>query len=68
LIEKEVQNEIYNISGNESFKNIEVVKKVLDLYFVGEKYNLEDYVDLSLKRIGQDKRYALNDNKIRNLS
>jgi len=34
---------------------------------VGEKYNLEDHVDLSLKRIGQDKRYALDDSKIRSL-
>ena len=26
-----------------------------------------DYVDLSYSRVGQDVRYALNDNKLRNL-
>ena len=31
------------------------------------RFDLSDYVDLSYSRVGQDVRYALNDDKLRNL-
>ena len=70
LIENGIKNSIYNISGPESFKNIEVVNKVLDLYFKNmpeQSNNYSQYLDTTIKRIGQDKRYAINDEKIKNL-
>jgi len=68
LIESEAKNEIFNISGNYEDQNINVVRKILKTYF--KKSNrglLQDYVDTSLTRLGQDVRYAIDDSKLRNL-
>ena len=67
LIENEVTNEIYNISGNYEEQNIEVVKKILQCYFIHDKYNVEDHLDLRFARPGQDVRYSIDDTKLRNL-
>jgi dTDP-glucose 4,6-dehydratase len=67
LIESEVTNEIYNISGNYEEQNIEVVKKILQCYFIHDKYNVEDHLDLRFARPGQDVRYSIDDTKLRNL-
>ena len=67
IIESGVQNEIFNICGGFEQSNLETIKKVLNLYNNGEKYNIDDFVDYSCSRQGQDIRYALNDNKLRAL-
>jgi dTDP-glucose 4,6-dehydratase len=61
-----VKNEIYNICGGFEQNNLETVKKICIL----DNKNLEEldnYIDFSYVRPGQDVRYALNDSKIRNL-
>jgi len=66
IIEAGVKNEIYNICGGYEQSNIDTVKKILKLQ-IGEDINLDDYLDFSYSRKGQDVRYALNDNKLRAL-
>ena len=66
LIEKGTQNEIYNVCGGFEQSNLDTVSKLVKLYH-GKKVNIEDYLDLSYSRQGQDVRYALNDNKLRDL-
>lgn len=65
LIDKEVKNEIYNISGNYETENIEIVKKVLKLV-TGED-DPTPYCNFSYSRNGQDVRYSLDDSKLRAL-
>tara|TARA_R110000803_G_scaffold109199_1_gene177568 strand:- start:5666 stop:6622 length:957 start_codon:yes stop_codon:yes gene_type:complete len=67
IIEAGVQDEIYNICGGFEQSNLETIKKVLILYTQSEDYILEDFVDFSYNRQGQDVRYALNDDKLRAL-
>jgi len=59
-------NEIYNVAGGFEQKNIETVLKVIDCYHESD-YKWEEHVDFSYSREGQDVRYALNDDKLRNL-
>ncbi len=66
IINAGVKNEIYNICGGFEQNNLETVKKICIL---GNK-NLEDldnYIDFSCVRPGQDVRYALNDSKLQRL-
>lgn len=65
IIEKEVVNEIYNISGNLELPNIEVAKKIIKLMELPGEVN--DYLDLSVMRPGQDVRYSIDDLRLRNL-
>jgi dTDP-glucose 4,6-dehydratase len=64
IIESGVKNEIYNISGNYEESNLTVVKKILKLY--GNIGSYEQYVQ-DLKRPGQDVRYAISDEKLKQL-
>lgn len=66
IIDKGVQDEIYNICGGFEQSNLETVSQIIKLYY-GKDTNIEDYLDLSFSRQGQDVRYALNDNKLREL-
>lgn len=66
IINKGVKNEMYNICGGFEQSNLDTVSKLIKLYH-GKKANIEDYLDLSFSRQGQDVRYALNDNKLRAL-
>ena len=66
LIESGSENEIYNISGDFEQKNKDTVQKIIKEFY-GSDDNWERYIDYSYTRVGQDVRYALNDNKIRNL-
>jgi len=66
IVESGEINEIYNISGHEEQKNIDTVKKIVECY----GYNvddLEDYVDFSYSRQGQDVRYSVDDIKLQSL-
>jgi dTDP-glucose 4,6-dehydratase len=69
IIDKEVTNEIYNIAGGFEQSNYDTVKKVLEV-FSGLKldvFDVQNYLDLSYSRVGQDVRYALDDSKLRAL-
>jgi dTDP-glucose 4,6-dehydratase len=66
IINAGVKNEIYNICGGFEQNNLETVKKICIL----DNKNLEEldnYIDFSCVRPGQDVRYALNDSKLRTL-
>lgn len=67
IVESGVENEIYNICGGFEQSNLDTIKKVLILHRGSTDIDIESYVDLTLKRQGQDLRYALNDNKLRAL-
>jgi dTDP-glucose 4,6-dehydratase len=66
LIEKGEPNEIYNISGDFEQKNKDTVRKIIT-HFYDNETEWENFVDYSFMRQGQDVRYSLNDDKIRNL-
>jgi dTDP-glucose 4,6-dehydratase len=66
IIEKNIKNEIFNISGNLEQKNIDTVSSIFNHYF-GEKTNPQDYIDNQFERPGQDVRYSINDDKLKNL-
>ena len=66
IINAGVKNEIYNICGGFEQNNLETVKKICIL----DNKNLEEldnYIDFSCIRPGQDIRYALNDSKLQRL-
>ena len=64
IIKSEIENEIYNICGGFEQSNLDTVKKILTL---NDIKNIEEYIDLSCSRPGQDVRYALDDSKLRKL-
>jgi len=66
IIETGVKNEIYNICGGFEQSNLVTVSKVINLYEENST-TLEDYCDFSYSRVGQDVRYALDDNKLKSL-
>jgi len=63
IIEKDCSNEIFNINGNLEQTNLQTFEKIIKIY----KKNVEDYIDCSYNREGQDLRYALNDDKLKGL-
>jgi len=67
LIEKGTVGEIYNVAGGFEQQNVDTVKQVISEFMQIENYEIEQYVDFSYNRPGQDVRYALDDSKIRNL-
>ncbi len=69
IVEAGVENEIYNIAGGFEQSNYDTVKKVIEEYycFSLDDEGMKDYLDLSYSRVGQDVRYALDDNKLRAL-
>ena len=77
IINKNVKNEIYNICGGFEQSNMDTVNKIITLYH-GEDESLKStfpyydedknqFLDFSYSRLGQDVRYALNDDKLRDL-
>ena len=46
---------------------MDTINKVITLYHHEDKIDNNLYLDFSYSRQGQDVRYALNDNKLRNL-
>lgn len=63
IVESEVSNEIYNISGEFEQTNIDTVKKII-YHFNGDD-DVYKYLDLSYSRPGMDVRYALDDTKLK---
>ena len=66
IIERGVQNEVYNISGGFEQTNLETVKKIVKKTH-GSAVSIEECVDFSCSRVGQDLRYSLDDSKLRSL-
>lgn len=65
IINKSFINDIYNIGGNIEQKNIDTVKKIIYTYFK-KTVECENYLDLNFKRVGQDLKYHINDDKLKN--
>ena len=59
-------NEIYNISGHQEQKNIVTVEKIIESYGHNTQ-DIDQYVDLSYSRQGQDVRYSVDDSKLQSL-
>ena len=71
LYEKAERNKIYNISSEYEQSNYDTVKKILSSYFFDNIYrsvpDLENHLDLSYSRPGQDVRYAITCEPLREL-
>jgi len=71
LFEKAERNKIYNISSEYEQSNRETVTKIINAFFLGYLNrsipDLESYFDLSYNRPGQDVRYAITCNPLREL-
>jgi len=65
IIQSDVRNEIYNISGGFEQSNLDTVKSIVNSFF-GD-VNIEDYIDCSYSRAGQDVRYSIDDSKLKNI-
>jgi dTDP-glucose 4,6-dehydratase len=66
VIEQNAKNEIYNVCGGFEQSNLDTVNQVITLVNKSEN-NIENYIDFSCTRPGQDVRYALDDSKLRTL-
>jgi len=66
IIEAGVVDEVFNVAGGFEQPNKDTVQKVINHYFP-QSPDWKDHVDLSYVRVGQDIRYALNDDKLRAL-
>jgi len=64
IIQSDVKNEIFNISGNYEEQNIVVVRKILELMYGAT--DTEQYL-AHMSRPGQDLRYAIDDSKLKAL-
>lgn len=67
VIDSAVTNEIYNVCSNTELTNLQVIQKILR-GLLGDQAaeNWQDHMTFS-QRPGQDIRYSLDDNKLKNL-
>ena len=69
LYEKADRNRIYNVSSEFEQSNLETVQKVINCYFMGKATvpvpDYEKYLDLTPVRPGQDIRYAVDCNYLK---
>ena len=63
VIESGKPGEIYNISANQEFRNIEIVQRICKAMNV----NLEDSINYVPDRLGHDYRYGIDATKLKNL-
>lgn len=63
LIEKGIQNNIFNLGSGNRIKNLDVVKEIISWFGV----DYENSIQFVPNRWGQDVRYALNTDKIRSI-
>lgn len=66
IIDSGITNQIFNIAGGFEQTNIETIKAII-FHMYGTLDDYESYIDFSLSRPGQDTRYALSDDKLKNL-
>lgn len=71
LFEKAERNRIYNISSEYEQNNYETVTKIINAYYMGRLNrsvpDIEQFLDLSFDRPGQDIRYAISCEPLRKL-
>ena len=71
LYEKAERNRVYNISSEFEQNNYETVNKIINAYYLGRLNrtvpNIEEFLDLSYNRPGQDFRYAISCEPLRQL-
>ena len=67
IIESGIKNEIYNIAGGFEQSNIDTISKIITAYLGTDSFDIKNFVDMSYSRVGQDVRYALNDDKLKKL-
>ena len=71
LYEKADRNRVYNISSEYEQSNLDTVTKIINAYFMGRLTrnvpDIEQFLDLSFDRPGQDVRYAITCEPLRNL-
>jgi len=73
IIESEIINEVFNICGGYEQTNYQTVEKIIKHFYAidGKQALSQDQIDKNLdftySRVGQDVRYALNDNKLRSI-
>lgn len=67
IVETGVTNEIFNISGNYETSNLSVVSQIFQLYKDELPGNMDNYIDHTYSRDGQDVRYSIDDTKLKNL-
>jgi len=67
IIDKNCENDIFNISGDFEQSNLETVTKIIELYFGKKIPDVSAFLDLKYKRPGHDFRYLIDDSKIRSL-
>lgn len=69
--DEKCNNQIYNISGNCELSNIEIVEKIIEIFYgphgLYNMYDAKQYCDFTYSRDGQDVRYSLDDSKLRKL-
>ena len=65
IINSGITNEIYNISGNYEDSNLSVAQKILNC--MNMNLTGDNFFDLSVRRQGQDVRYAIDDSKLKAL-
>ena len=65
IIESGVEDEIYNVAGGFEQKNKVTFQKIVNHFFGKNITEWQRYADLQFKRLGQDVRYSLNDDKLR---
>ncbi|MBF8247839.1 MAG: NAD(P)-bd dom domain-containing protein [Bacteroidetes bacterium] len=66
VVERGKRNTIYNISGGNEMSNKEVITRIVKCYF-GKPVSIEEYVQFNYVRMGEDKRYSLDDSGLRKL-
>jgi len=71
LYEKAERNRVYNISSEYEQSNLDTVTKIINAYYMGRLTrnvpDIEQFLDLSFDRPGQDIRYAITCEPLRNL-
>jgi len=71
LYEKAERNKVYNISSQYEQSNYETVKKIINSYFYGtidrDIPDLDNHLDINYERPGQDVRYAISCEPLREL-
>jgi len=64
LIDNNIKNETYNISGDNEMTNLEVVKNISNWFGIK---NYRDNIKFVPNRLGQDVRYSLSSEKLKSL-
>ncbi len=54
----------YNIGGDCEYRNIDIIKLLIEIHLNSSVFNIEDYVEFVEDRKGHDFRYAINHDKI----